>query len=101
MPVGMPSPPRGGRRKPRSRAKLGTGGARRADNAIRGINICVKAMYRGLLKKSVMCNTGAKISRSARQICFFRGQILLDTFLMWGVGPILQERLVARRVRPD
>jgi hypothetical protein len=38
--VGTPSPPRGGRWKPRSRVMLGTVGSKRADNAIRGINSC-------------------------------------------------------------
>jgi hypothetical protein len=37
MPVGKPSPPRGGHLKPHSRAILGTVGAGRADNASRTI----------------------------------------------------------------
>jgi hypothetical protein len=40
MPVGIPSPPRGGCWKPHSRAMLGTVGAKRADSAIRGISNC-------------------------------------------------------------
>jgi hypothetical protein len=46
-PVGIPSPPRGGRWKPRSRAILGTVGAKRADSAIRAIRSCRESHYRG------------------------------------------------------
>jgi hypothetical protein len=32
---------------------------------------------------------------------FFRGLILLDTIILWGVRHVPHERVVARRVRPD
>jgi hypothetical protein len=31
----------------------------------------------------------------------FHSHILLDTLLLWGVGHVPQERVVARRVRPN
>jgi hypothetical protein len=56
-------------------------------------------MFKRLLNKQFLCNTGAKISRSARPLFFFRGRILMDTIV--GVGNFPQERVVARRVRPN
>jgi hypothetical protein len=48
-----------------------------------------------------MCNTGAKISRSARPICFFVAKYYYIHSYFGGVGHVPQERVVARRVRPD
>jgi hypothetical protein len=58
-------------------------------------------MYIGLLKKYFLCNTGIKISRSARPICFFAVKYYSIQSYFKGVGPVLQKRLMARRVRPD
>jgi hypothetical protein len=58
-------------------------------------------MYIGLSNKSFLCNTGAKIHRSSRPICFFVVRYYSIQSYFEGVGHIPQERLVARRVRPD
>jgi hypothetical protein len=55
MPVGIPSPPRGGRKKPRSRAMLNTIGAKRADNAIRGISMCRESHVHRAFEKTEFC----------------------------------------------
>jgi hypothetical protein len=41
-----------------------------------------KAMHKGLLKIYFLYATGAKMSRSARPIYFFRDKIVLDTVLL-------------------
>jgi hypothetical protein len=43
-------------------------------------------MYKGLLKKQFLCNTGTKISRSARPICFFAVRYYLIQSYLEGVG---------------
>jgi hypothetical protein len=58
-------------------------------------------MYIGLLKKNNLCNTGTKICRSARPICFFAVRFYRIKSYFEGMGHVLQERLMARRVRPD
>jgi hypothetical protein len=57
-------------------------------------------MYIGLLK-NILYNTGTKISRSARPICFFGVKDYNIHSYLEGVGHALHERLMARRVRPD
>jgi hypothetical protein len=59
MPVGMPSPPRSGRWKPRSRAMLGTVGGEEADNAIRAIRSCRKINVRRAFKIYMFCTLPA------------------------------------------
>jgi hypothetical protein len=71
-PVGILSPPRGGRWKPRSRAMLGTvGGYKGRQCDPRDSRLSGKPCTEGL-KKRKMYVTGTNISRSARPICFFR-----------------------------
>jgi hypothetical protein len=55
-------------------------------------------MYKGLLNKQFLCNTGGKISCSALPIFFFVVKKLLDAIPL---ALVPQERLTARRVRPD
>jgi hypothetical protein len=52
-----------------------------------------------LLKKKNPLPSPRSLARAARYV--FHGQILVDTILLCGVGHVLQERLLARKVRPD
>jgi hypothetical protein len=70
-PVGIPSPPREGAGNPVAVPCLARYGAKRADISIRRINMCRESHVHRAFKKPFLCNTGNKISRSARPICFF------------------------------
>jgi hypothetical protein len=76
MPVDIPSPPRGGRWKPRRYAMLGTvGGSEGRRRTVRSARLA--ALGKGPLRKAFwkkrefLYAIGAKISRSGRQICLF------------------------------
>jgi hypothetical protein len=54
----------------------------------------------GLLKKSCYALPAPRSPARAVRYVFY-GQIRVDTFLLCGVGHVLQERLLARKARPD
>jgi hypothetical protein len=87
VPVGIPSPSRGGRWKPRSRAMLGTVEATKAGCDIRATSSRRESHVQRVFRKQFMYSTGAKISRSARPLYFFKTRYYEDIVPFGGMGP--------------
>jgi hypothetical protein len=85
-PVGIPSPPRGRRWKPRSRARLSTVGAKRADNSIRRISIYRESHVPRAFGKIISVQYRHQDLPLGPSDMSFRGLILITTVLLQGGG---------------